>query len=49
MLRLIEKILFLRPWREWPEPKAVADPPPWDVPLDQTTAPMHTQGDIHSV
>jgi hypothetical protein len=25
------------------------NPPPWDVPLDQTKAPMHDEGDITSV
>jgi hypothetical protein len=25
------------------------NPPPWDVPLDQTKAPLHRQGDITSV
>jgi hypothetical protein len=25
------------------------DPPPWDVPLDQTKAPIHFEGDIGSV
>jgi hypothetical protein len=25
------------------------NPPPWDVPLDQTKAPLHTVGDITSV
>jgi hypothetical protein len=25
------------------------NPPPWDVPLDQTTAPIHFEGDITSV
>jgi hypothetical protein len=25
------------------------DPPPWDVPLDQTKAPVHFEGDTSSV
>jgi len=25
------------------------NPPPWDIPLDQTKAPMHKEGDITSV
>ena len=25
------------------------NPPPWDVPLDQTEAPMHREGDITSI
>lgn len=25
------------------------DPPPWDVPLDQTEAPLHVWGDVTSV
>lgn len=31
-------------------PPVQADPPPpWDVPLDETMAPIHYQGDITSV
>jgi predicted membrane-bound dolichyl-phosphate-mannose-protein mannosyltransferase len=45
----IEKILLLRDWHDYPEPKAIANPPPWDVPLDQTTAPIHYEGDVTSV
>jgi hypothetical protein len=45
----LEKLLLLRPWHDYPEPKAIADPPPWDVPLDQTTAPIHVEGDVTSV
>ena len=25
------------------------DPPPWDVPLDQTTAELHFEGDIGTI
>ncbi len=49
MRALIEKLLFLRPWREVPMPRATPNPPPWDVPLDQTTAPIHFMGDTTSV
>jgi hypothetical protein len=49
MIRWIEKILLLRPWHDYPEPKATPNPPPWDVPLDQTSAPIHYQGDVTSV
>jgi hypothetical protein len=49
MLKLLEKILLIRPWRDYPEPKATPNPPSWDVPLDQTTAPIHHQGDVTSI
>jgi hypothetical protein len=42
-------IALLRPPPLGPGPKATANPPPWDVPLDQTEAPMHYEGDITSV
>jgi hypothetical protein len=31
-----------------PLPPLEPDPPPWDVPLDQTTAPIHFEGDTSS-
>ena len=50
MIRWIEKLLLLRPWRDYPvAPKGKAEPPPWDVPLDQTKAPMHRLGDTSSI
>jgi hypothetical protein len=49
MTRWIEKLLGLRPWRDYPEPEAIPNPPPWDVPLDETEAPMRIEGDIYSV
>jgi len=49
MRRLFEKLLFIRPWRDQPPPKATPNPPPWDVPLDQTTAKLHYEGDTTSV
>jgi hypothetical protein len=42
-------IILLRPYPIDPEIKARPNPPPWDVPLDQTEAPMHYQGDTTSV
>jgi hypothetical protein len=37
-------------WKKKPPPEPVApDPPPADVPLDQTTAPIHFEGDTKSV
>jgi hypothetical protein len=41
MLSLFLKIF--RKKRQPPEP-IKAGPPPWDVPLDQTEAPMHFEG-----
>jgi hypothetical protein len=35
--------------RKPPAPPLEPDPPPWDVPLDQTTAPIHFEGDTSSV
>ena len=49
MMRWIDKILLIRPWHDYPEPKATPNPPPWDVPLDQTTPQMRYVGDIYSV
>jgi hypothetical protein len=50
MIRWIEKLLLLRPWRDYPElPESSPNPPPWDVPLDETEAPMHYEGDVTSV
>jgi hypothetical protein len=43
------EIVLHRPYRYHPEAKAIADPPPWDIPLDQTTAPLHREGDTTSV
>jgi hypothetical protein len=50
MIRWLKRVLSGLPWRDdSPLPTAKADPPPWDVPLDQTTAPIHYEGDITSV
>ncbi len=49
MIHFLQKLFGLRPWGKFPEPKAVANPPPWDVPLDQTEAPIHYEGDVTSV
>ncbi len=49
MLYFVLKLLRLVPWHDFPEPKATPNPPPWDVPLDQTKAPIHCQGDVTSV
>ena len=47
---LIDKILRLRSFDEDPSWEPVRpDPPPWDVPLDQTTASIHYEGDTSSV
>jgi hypothetical protein len=46
----IKKILRVRSFRDDPNWEPVkADPPPWDVPLDQTEAPIHYEGDRSSV
>jgi hypothetical protein len=46
----IKKILRVRSFRDDPDWEPVKpDPPPWDVPLDQTTAPIHYEGDTSSV
>jgi hypothetical protein len=46
----IKKILRVRSLRDDPNWEPLKpDPPPWDVPLDQTTAPIHIEGDIGSV
>jgi hypothetical protein len=44
-------IWLLRLWfrRLKPLPPVQADPPGWDVPLDQTMAPLHRRGDVTSV
>lgn len=56
MIELLKKIstwvldiALLRPPRIEPGPKATPDLVPWDVPLDQTKAKMHYQGDTTSV
>jgi hypothetical protein len=49
MIHFLQKLLGLRPWRKFPEPRAIANPPSWDVPLDQTEAPLHSEGDVTSV
>lgn len=30
-------------------PHVEPDPPPWDVPLDQTATPIHFEGDTNSI
>ena len=50
LFRLIDKILGIPPFMEEPpfervQPEVIPD----DVPLDQTTAPIHFEGDITSV
>lgn len=46
----IKHILRVRDFRDDPNWEPVkADPPPWNVPLDQTTAPTHRLGDTDSV
>ena len=35
--------------KEWFVGPVKPDPPSWDVPLDQTTAPIHFEGDVTSV
>jgi hypothetical protein len=47
MLALLKKI-FAPPLPP-PIPHVEPDPPPWDVPLDQTTAPIHFEGDTNSI
>jgi hypothetical protein len=32
-----------------PIPHVEPDPPPWDVPLDQTAMPIHFEGDTSSI
>jgi hypothetical protein len=49
MISLIEDLVMIFGWRDYPEPEATPNPPPWDVPSDQTEAPLHAEGDITSV
>jgi hypothetical protein len=51
IVRLIEKILRIPQFTgdDPPWERLKPDPPPWDVPLDQTTAPIHFQGDTSSM
>jgi len=46
----LKYVLRIRDYKEDPNWEPVkADPPSWDVPLDQTTAPIHYLGDTDSV
>ena len=42
-------IVLLRPYEVDPGPKVTPNPPPWDVPLDQTTAGMRYEDETDSV
>lgn len=45
LVRLFEWILRIRRDTDPNREPVKADPPPWDVPLDQTTAIGYTEGD----
>jgi hypothetical protein len=42
-------IVLVRPYRIDPPPEVQPDPPPWDVPLDQTIGHLRNPGETNNL